>query len=73
MSEKIKEKAKNYSYEIFDKDNTVVSATECTGLIQIPPTNFDESESYSDIYVIPDQVNDFKACENHGKTKKRKD
>ena len=73
MSEKEKEKIRNYSYEIFDKDNTVVSATECTGLIQIPPTNSEESESYSDIYVIPDQINDFKTCEDHGKNKKRKD
>ena len=72
MKTKIKkEDIKNYSYDILDKENTVASATECTGLIQIPPTNSAESESYSDIYVIPNQVNDFEACENHGKTGER--
>ena len=29
------------------------SATECTGMIQIPPENYDEAESYSEIYVVP--------------------
>lgn len=51
---------KNYSYEILDKTNDVVSTNECTGLIQIPPTSIDEAEAYSDIYVIPNQVNKLK-------------
>lgn len=59
-NEKMKDnKRKNYSYAILDDINSVASVTECTGLIQIPPTNEDESESYSNIYVIPNQVNDF--------------
>ena len=42
-----------------DELNTVASVTECTGLMQIPPTNEDEAEAYGDIYVIPEQVNNF--------------
>lgn len=54
-----KNKKRNYSYDILDDINTVASVTECTGLIQIPPTNTDEAESYGDIYVIPEQINSF--------------
>lgn len=50
-------KKKNYSYDILDSVNSVASATECTGLMQIPPTDLDEAEAYSEIYVIPEQVN----------------
>ncbi len=32
---------------------SVVSGTECTGLIQTPPENEQESEAYSDLYAIP--------------------
>ncbi|WP_312641470.1 hypothetical protein [Hydrogenoanaerobacterium sp.] len=42
--------------ELFDDFwdlDTVVSATECTGLIPIPPTTEDEAESYTNIYAIP--------------------
>lgn len=31
----------------------VASATECTGLIQIPPQNEEEAESYNEIYTVP--------------------
>lgn len=55
-----KDKLQNYSYEILDETNDVASATECTGLIQIPPTNLNEAKSYSDIYVIPNQINKIK-------------
>ena len=33
--------------------NTVVSGTECTGLIPTPPESEPESEAYSDLYTIP--------------------
>lgn len=35
------------------EDSGVASATECTGLIQIPPENEWEEESYKDIYKVP--------------------
>ena len=37
--------------------NTVASSTECTGLIQTPPSNDEEAESYTDIYSIPQPEN----------------
>ena len=46
--------------KLIDKYNNVASITECTGLIQIPPTSEEESEAYGEIYTIPGQVNDFK-------------
>jgi hypothetical protein len=36
----------------FDAES-VVSSTECTGLIQTPPSSVDEAESYGKIYDIP--------------------
>lgn len=53
------DKKENFEHDIMDELNTVASVTECTGLIQIPPTNEDEAESYGDIYVVPEQVNNF--------------
>lgn len=50
----------NFDLDIIDKYNNVASITECTGLIQIPPTSEEESEAYGEIYTIPGQVNDFK-------------
>ncbi len=38
--------------EFFNAES-VVSATECTGLIQTPPISVDEAESYSEIYDVP--------------------
>ena len=41
--------------EIFDfteQIDSVVSATECTGLMQIPPQSEEEEESYNDIYPV---------------------
>lgn len=46
-----------YSYDILDEINSVASSRECTGLIQIPPRNVYEAESYNDIYTIPKAVN----------------
>ncbi len=54
-----KEKNHGFEYDIMEELNTVASVTECTGLMQIPPTNEDEAEAYGDIYVIPEQVNNF--------------
>ncbi len=54
-----KEKNRGFEYDIMEELNTVASVTECTGLMQIPPTNEDEAEAYGDIYVIPEQVNNF--------------
>lgn len=53
------EKYKGFELDLIDKYNNVASNTECTGLIQIPPTNEEESEAYGEIYTIPEQVNDF--------------
>lgn len=33
--------------------NTVVSGTECTGLIPTPPEDEQQSEAYADLYTIP--------------------
>ena len=52
-------KKKNFEIDLLDDPNAIASTTECTGLIQIPPTCEEESEAYGEIYVIPEQVNDF--------------
>lgn len=36
--------------------DTVVSSTECTGLIQTPPANEAEAEAYTDLYTVPKPV-----------------
>lgn len=46
-----------FEFDILNKTNSVASATECTGLIQIPPQDIDEAHSYTDIYVVPEQIN----------------
>lgn len=35
----------------------VASTTECTGLIQTPPSSENEAASYTDLYTIPKPVN----------------
>lgn len=37
----------------FFSSESVVSSTECTGLIQTPPLSVDEAESYNEIYDVP--------------------
>ncbi len=54
-----KKKHENFDLDLLDELNAVASATECTGLFRLPPTNEDEAESYGRIYVVPEQVNDF--------------
>jgi len=52
-------KNKKSFYDILDEYNAVASMTECTGLIQIPPTNIDEAEAYSEIYSVPEQITSY--------------
>ncbi len=46
-----------FEFDILNKTNAVASATECTGLMQRPPQDISEANSYTDIYVVPQQVN----------------
>ena len=39
--------------DTFFGSESVTSATECTGLIQTPPTSVSEADSYSEIYDVP--------------------
>lgn len=48
---------KNNEFDILDKTTAVASATECTGLIQRPPQDISEANSYTDIYAVPEQIN----------------
>ena len=48
----------DYSYDQLNKINSVASATECTGLMYAPADNFDEAESYNEIYVVPKVSNE---------------
>ena len=47
----------HFDLDLIDADSVVASATECTGLIQIPPENDWQQESYNDIYEIPRRRN----------------
>lgn len=42
-----------FNLDLIDEQNAVASATECTGLIQIPPENDWQQEAYSEIYKVP--------------------
>lgn len=53
MSDLDKRKLKLKDKDTFFEDESVVSATECTGLVQTPPASVDEADSYSEIYDIP--------------------
>ena len=46
-----------FEFDILNKTNAVASATECTGLMMRPPQNEAEADSYTDIYIVPEQVN----------------
>ena len=53
---------KNYDteeieYDVFADTNAVASATECTGLMYIPPEDEYEAENYNDIYKLPKAPN----------------
>ena len=53
-------KKEKFDLELLDEHMKVASSTECTGLIQIPPMNEDEADSYSEIYRVPEQITDYK-------------
>ena len=42
-----------FDLDLIDRDIAVASATEYTGLMQIPPEDEWERESYEDIYDTP--------------------
>jgi len=44
----------DYEAALNEDISSVVSATECTGLMPIPPQDLFESESYSEIYTFPE-------------------
>ena len=44
---------RTFDLDLIDEAGNVASQTECTGLIQIPPENDWERESYKDIYEVP--------------------
>ena len=46
-----------FEFDILNKTNSVASATECTGLMSRPPQDISEASSYTDIYVVPEQIN----------------
>lgn len=48
----------SYSFDQMNEFNSVVSATECTGLMYAPPDNEYEAESYNEIYVVPQVSNE---------------
>ncbi len=48
-----KNKKEQTTESFFEKDQVVASMTDCTGLVQTPPDNQSEVESYTDIFGIP--------------------
>ncbi|MBW7573634.1 hypothetical protein [Caproiciproducens faecalis] len=62
MSDIQKRKLKLKDVDSFFTSDEVISATECTGLIQTPPISEEEAESYTQIYHVPKPEND----ENNG-------
>ena len=53
MSDEDKRKLKLKDEDSFFDDESVVSSTECTGLIQTPPVSVNEAKSYTQVYNIP--------------------
>jgi hypothetical protein len=49
------------------ESNSVVSSSECTGMMQSFPENDDEIESYQDIYDVPKQGTKEERDKNSGK------
>lgn len=52
---KSKNNKTNPAFDLID-ENAVVSTTEYTGLVQIPPQNNYEANSYSEIYKNPEKI-----------------
>jgi len=42
-----------HSSDVLIGEKSVVSATECTGMIQALPESQEEKDAYSDIYNLP--------------------
>lgn len=53
MAEKDKKIKPKSNVDIIYDSNTVVSATDSTGLIPTPPQTEAEAESYTEIYDVP--------------------
>jgi len=47
-----KEPKIHFDLDLIDQECGVASANECTGLVQIPPENEWEDESYNQIYKL---------------------
>ena len=52
MSKKIKKQYKELPIEYLERENSTVSATECTGLIPRGIKTHDEAESYKELYNV---------------------
>lgn len=48
----------SFAFDMQNEFNSVVSSTECTGLMPTPPQDYDEAEAYSEIYVVPKVENE---------------
>ena len=53
-----KEPKIRFDLDLIDREGGVVSANECTGLVQIPPENDWEEEAYRHIYRLPGEEKD---------------
>lgn len=43
----------SYYLDMLEKQNSVASGMECTGMMYRPPQDEYEAESYNEIYVVP--------------------
>lgn len=43
----------SYCIDMLEKQNSVASGMECTGMMYRPPQDEYEAESYNEIYVVP--------------------
>lgn len=70
MDHKNKQLAPKDAADCLDScENSVVSGTECTGLIPTPPENEQEAESYTDLYAVPEPAGDDKKSRKAAKNK----
>lgn len=51
------EAQEDYFFDVLEKQNGVVSGTECTGMMYFPAHDEFEAESYNEIYVVPKAPN----------------
>lgn len=58
MSDIYKRKLRLKDEDSFFDSESVVPYTECTGLIQTPPSSEDEAEAYTKICDVPKPEND---------------